>query len=172
MKKLLLLLICASISLILGCSSSSSSHSQPLTIRTSIQTSDSAENPSTVDPTNIIILRSSEPLDMNTVEGKISLQTVKASGLLESAYPQIDIIFNSREPNQIVIKTENGENFLSGEEYKLVVSMDIQSIYGNTLKQDFVRYFATDYRLDYGVDNIPELGNDRLIIIIISDIQM
>ena len=172
MKKLLLLLICASISLILGCSSSSSSHSQPLTIRTSIQTSDSAENPSTVDPTNIIILRSSEPLDMNTVEGKISLQTVKASGLLESAYPQIDIIFNSREPNQIVIKTENGENFLSGEEYKLVVSMDIQSIYGNTLKQDFVRYFATDYRLDYGVDNIPELGNDRLMIIIISDIHM
>jgi UDP-2,3-diacylglucosamine pyrophosphatase LpxH len=172
MNKLSLLLICASFLLILACGSSSSSHSQQLTVKTSIQTSDSAENPSAVDPTNAIILEFSEPLDMNTVEGKISLHTVKAGGLLVSAYPQIEIISNSQEPNQIVIKTKDGANFLSGEEYKLVVSMDIQSVYGKTLKQDFVRYFATDYRLDYGVDNIPELGNDRLMIIIISDIHM
>jgi UDP-2,3-diacylglucosamine pyrophosphatase LpxH len=172
MNKLSLLLICASFLLILACGSSSSSHSQQLTVKTSIQTSDSAENPSAVDPTNAIILEFSEPLDMNTVEGKISLHTVKAGGLLVSAYPPIEIISNSQEPNQIVIKTKDGANFLSGEEYKLVVSMDIQSVYGKTLKQDFVRYFATDYRLDYGVDNIPELGNDRLMIIIISDIHM
>jgi UDP-2,3-diacylglucosamine pyrophosphatase LpxH len=172
MNKLSLLLICASFLLILACGSSSSSHSQQLTVKTSIQTSDSAENPSAVDPTNAFILEFSEPLDMNTVEGKISLHTVKAGGLLVSAYPPIEIISNSQEPNQIVIKTKDGANFLSGEEYKLVVSMDIQSVYGKTLKQDFVRYFATDYRLDYGVDNIPELGNDRLMIIIISDIHM
>lgn len=172
MKKLPLLLICASILLILGCSSSSSSHSQQLTIKTSIETSDSADHPSAVDPTNTIILEFSEPLDMNTIEGNISLHTVKADGLLVSAYPPIEIISSSQEPSLIVIKTEDGENYLSGEEYKLMVSMGIQSLYGNTLRQDFVGYFATDYKLDYGVDNIPELGNDRLMIIIISDIHM
>ena len=172
MKKLLLVLICASILSIWGCSSSSSSHSQPLTVKTSIQTSDSADKPSAVDPTNSIILEFSEPLDMNTVEGKISLHTVKAGGLLVSDSPPIEIISDSQKPNQIVIKTKNGANFLSGEEYKLEVSMDIQSLYGNTLKQDFVGYFATDYNFGYGSDNIPELGNDRIMIIIISDIHM
>jgi UDP-2,3-diacylglucosamine pyrophosphatase LpxH len=172
MKKLLLVLICASILSIWGCSSSSSSHSQPLTVKTSIQTSDSADKPSAVDPTNSIILEFSEPLDMNTVEGKISLHTVKAGGLLVSDSPLMEIISDSQKPKQIMIRTKNGANFLSGEEYKLKVSMDIQSVYGNTLKQDFVRYFATDYNFGYGSDNIPELGNDRIMIIIISDIHM
>ncbi len=109
---------------------------------------------------------------MNTVEGKISLHTVKANGLLVSTYPPIEIISDSQKPNQIVIKTKNDANFLSGEEYKLVVSRDIQSVHGNSIRQDFVRYFATDYTLGYGADNIPELGNDRIMIIIISDIHM
>jgi len=165
-------LICASILSIWGCSSSSSSHSQPLTVKTSIQTSDSADKPSAVDPTNSIILEFSEPLDMNTVEGKIRLHTVKASGLLVSDSPLMEIISDPQKPNQIMIRTNNGANFLSGEEYKLEVSMDIQSVYGKTLKQDFVGYFATDYNFGYGSDNIPELGNDRIMIIIISDIHM
>jgi UDP-2,3-diacylglucosamine pyrophosphatase LpxH len=172
MKKLLLLVICASILSIWGCSSASSSHSQPLTIKTSIQTSDSEENPSAVEPINTIILEFSEPLDMNTVEGKISLHTIKANGLLESDNPPIEIVSDSQKPNEIVIKTKNGENFLSGEEYKLVVSMDIQSLYGNTLEQDFVRYFAVDYNFGYGSDNIPELENNRIMIVVISDIHL
>ena len=174
MNRLSLLLICATILSVWGCSSSSSfsSHPQPLTVKTNIQTSDSAGNPSAVDPANSIILEFSEPLDMNTIEGKVSLHIVKAGGRLVSAYPPVEIISDSQEPKQIVIRTKNGTNFLSGEEYKLVVSMDVQSIDGNALKQDFVRYFATDYRLGYAADNIPELGNDRLMIIIISDIHM
>jgi len=91
---------------------------------------------------------------------------------LESDNPPIEIVSDSQKPNEIVIKTKNGENFLSGEEYKLVVSMDIQSLYGNTLEQNFVRYFAVDYNFGYGSDNIPELGNNRTIIVIISDIHM
>ena len=174
MNRLSLLLICATILSVWGCSSSSSSssHPQPLTVKTNIQTSDSAGNPSAVDPANSIILEFSEPLDMNTIEGKVSLHIVKAGGRLVSAYPPVEIISDSQEPKQIVIRTKNGTNFLSGEEYKLVVSMDVQSIDGNALKQDFVGYFATDYKFDYGSDNIPELGNDRLMIIIISDIHM
>lgn len=109
---------------------------------------------------------------MNTVEGKISLYTVKAGGLLVSDSPPMEIISDPQKPKQIMIRTKNGANFLSGEEYKLEVSMDIQSVYGNTLKQDFVGYFATDYNFGYGSDNIPELGNDRIMIIIISDIHM
>jgi len=172
MKKFLLLVICVSILSIWGCSSDSSSHSQPLTVKTSIQTSDSEENPSAVDPTNAIILEFSESLDMDTVEGKISLHTINASGLLESDNPPIEIVSDHKKLNEIVIKTKNGENFLSGEEYKLVVSMDIQSIYGNTLEQDFIRYFAVDYNFGYGADDIPELENNRTMIVVISDIHL
>ena len=172
MKKFLLLMICASILSIWGCSSDSSSQPQPFTVKTSIQTSDSQENPSTVDPVNAFILEFSEPLDMSTVEGKISLHAIKANGPVEPDNPPIEIVSDSQMPNELTIRTKNDENFISGEEYKLVVSMDIQSQYGNTLEQDFIRYFAVDYIFASGSDNIPELGNNRIMIVVISDIHM
>ncbi len=169
-KKLLLLMICASLFLIWGCSSSSDP--QPLTVTISIRTSPSAEEPPAVDPTNAIILEFSEPVDMKTVEGRISLQTLKAGGRLVPMEPSLEIAADSQRPGRLIIRTGNGAYLPSGEEYKLAVRQGIQSLGGNTLAQDFVGYFATDYVLSHGPGNIPELENERTMIVVISDTHM
>jgi len=170
MEELFLLLMCTSLLLIWGCSSSSPS--QPVTVKTNIQTSSSVENPPAVDRTNAIILEFSESLNMNTVEGMISLHTVKVGGGLDSTEQLVEIVSDIQKPNQLVIKTKSGAYLPSGKAFKLVVSKGIQSLKGNTMAQDFVGYFATDYDLNYGADNIPELEDNRTIIIVISDIHM
>ena len=170
MKSLLLLLIYVNLLLIWGCSSSS--HTQPLTVKTNIKTSLSAENPSVVEPADTIILEFSEPLDMNTVEGKISLHTVKAGGQMISLELSLEIVSNAQRPMQLAVRTKNGVYLPSGEEYKLVVSREIQSLNGKTMSKDFVGYFATDYNFTDGPENIPELGDSRTIVFIISDIHM
>jgi len=162
--------MCASLLLIWGCSSSSPS--QPVTVKTSFQTSSSVENPPAVDPTDAIILEFSESLDMKTVEGRISLQTVKAGGALVSPEQPVEIVPDIQKADRLVIRTKSGAYLPSGEEYKLVVSKGIQSLSGNTMAQDFIGYFATDYNLSYGPDNIPELEDSRTIIVVISDIHM
>ncbi len=43
---------------------------------------------------------------------------------------------------------------------------------GNTLAADFVRYFVTDYNFGQGADSIPEIGNNRVIIVVISDMHL
>ena len=170
MKSLLLLLLYVNLLLIWGCSSSS--HTQPLTVKTNIKTALSAENPSVVDPVNTIILEFSEPLDMNTAEGKISIHAVKAGGLTVPLEMSLEVVSDTQKPKQLVIRTRNGAYLPSGEEYKLVVSREIQSLKGKTLSKDFVGYFATDYNFTYGPENIPELGDSRTIVVIISDIHM
>ncbi len=108
MKKLFFHLFCASLLLIWGCSSST--NPQPLTVKTSISTSDSAQIPAAIDPVNTIALQFSEPLDMKTVEGKVSLYTVKAGGLPVSSDPPVEIVSDPQQPSQLVIKTKNSAN--------------------------------------------------------------
>jgi UDP-2,3-diacylglucosamine pyrophosphatase LpxH len=170
MKSLLLLLIYAHLLLILSCSSSS--HTHPLTVKTNIKTSLSAENPSVVDPADTIILEFSEPLDMNTAEGKISLHAVKTGGLTVPFEVSLEIVSNAQKPKELMVRIKNGAYLPSGEEYKLIVSREIRSLKGNTMSQDFIGYFATDYNFTYGPENIPELGDSRTIVVIISDIHM
>ena len=161
--------MCASLLLIWGCSSSDP---QRLTVKTDISTSASAELPAAIDPVSQIVLEFSEPLDMNTVDGTVTLYTVKSGGLLVSLDPAAIVIPDTQRPNQLVLRTHNGANLPSGEGYKLVVSRSIQSLSGNTMEQDFVGYFATDYNLGYRKRNIPELGNTRMVIVVISDVHM
>ncbi|HWR59042.1 MAG TPA: metallophosphoesterase [Thermodesulfovibrionales bacterium] len=170
MKRPLLLLMCAILLLLWGCSSSSDL--LPFTVKASIQTSASAENPPVVDPASVITLEFSEPLDLMTVEGRISLYTVKAGDALLSPRHRVEIVPETEETNRLIIKTKSGALLPSGELYRLVVSKAIKSSNGNTLAEDFVGYFATDYSLSYGPFNIPELGNDRTMIVVISDIHM
>ncbi len=170
MNELLLLLISAILLPVCGCSDSSST--QPLTLKTSIQTSASAENPASVEPVNSIILEFSEALDVKTIEDKISLQIVQAGGVLASPEPSVEIVSDSQKTNQLIIRTIDGSYLPSGEEYKLVVGKGIQSLSGNTLAQDFIGYFAADYDLSHARNNIPELNSDRTMIIVISDIHM
>lgn len=169
-RKRLFPLLCAGLLLVLGCSSSSDP--QPLTAKPNIRVSDSAGNPPAVDPTNAIILEFSEPLDTKTIEGKISLETVKAGGQPVPSEPPIEIVSDIRKPDQVVIRTKNGAHLAAGEEYKLAVRKGIRSVSGNTMAQDFFGYFATGYDLSSAPDNVPGLENDRTMIVVISDLHM
>jgi len=150
-----------------GCSSDSDA---PLTVTTSIQTSDAQEALAVVDPQHEIILTFSEALNLETVEGMVSLHTVKVGGELMPTEPPVEISVDAQKPCQVFIRTEDGSNLLSGEEYKLVVGSGVTAASGITMSQEYVRYFATDY--DLSLDPIPGLGNDRTITYVISDIHM
>lgn len=151
-----------------GCSSDSVS--PPLTATASIQTSSASEALATVDPPNEIILTFSEPLDLTTVQGNVSLQVVKTGGLLGSASPVVEIATDTQKPAQISIRTKDGNKLTAGEEYKLVAGSGIKAASGKNLAQEYVRYFATDYNLT--LHTIPELVNTRTITIVISDIHL
>lgn len=168
MKKRVFQLVCASLLLIWGCSSSTDT--QPLTVTASIQTSEAQESLIAVDPPNEIILEFSEPLDMATVEGNVNLQVVKTGGALVSVDPPIEVVTDTQQPNLLIIKTKDGSKLPSGEEYRLVVASGVSSAGGDTMAQEYVRYFATDYNLSLGT--IAELGNNRTITVVISDIHL
>ncbi len=152
-----------------GCSSSDP---QWMTVSTTAPTSGSAELPSAIDPPNELGLEFSEPLDMGTVEGRVSLYVVKSGGQLTSSEPPVEVVPDSQTRRRLTLRTKNGAKLPSGNGYKLVVSKGIQSASGKTLEEDFVRYFATDYELGSGKYNIPGLGNTRSGIIVISDLHM
>lgn len=164
------LLTCFSLLMVWGCFSSGGP--QPLTLTTTIPTSESAATPPAVEPTNIIVLEFSEPLNINTVEGNVSLHAVKSDGQPAAIEPPLRIASDAQNPGRLLIETQNSVNLPSGEAYKLVVRTGIQSIHGKTLRKDFVGYFATVYPLTLGTQTIPELGDARTIILVVSDIHM
>lgn len=155
--------------LLWGCSSSSSNPPQ-LTVTTSIQTSGAQEPLSTVDPPHEIFLEFSEPLNMATIEGKVSLRVVKTGGMLASVDPPVEVVPDAQIPNRIIIRTIDGSNLPSGEEYRVAAASGISSAGGATLADDYVRYFATDYDLSLHLASGP--GDNRTITIVISDIHL
>jgi len=155
--------------LLWGCSSSSSTP-PPLTVTTNIKTSDAQEALSTIEPLNEIILEFSEPLNMATIDGNVSLQVVKTGGVLVSVDPPIEVVSDALMPNRVIIRTTDGSKLPSGEEYRLVVASGISSTGGATMAQDYVRYFATDYDLSLRLTS--ELGDNKTITIVISDIHL
>lgn len=165
MKKLFPLLLCLSLMLTWGCSNSS----QPLTVKASIATTETADVMPAVGPANEIILDFSESLDMKTVENMVSLYALKVGGMEEAP---LEFGHDAQNLNRLIIRTGNGANLPSGEAYKLVVRKGILSIGGRTLAQDFIGYFATDYNLGHPAEAVVELGNTRTITVVVSDIHL
>jgi UDP-2,3-diacylglucosamine pyrophosphatase LpxH len=165
LKKLFPLLLCLTLLLTWGCSSSP----QTLTVKANIATTETAEVMPAVGPANEIILDFSEALDKKTVENMVSLYALKAGGLEEEP---LAFGYDAQNPNRLIVRTGNGANLTSGEAYKLVVRRGILSTGGRTLAQDFIGYFATDYNLGYTAEPIVELDNTRTIIVVISDIHL
>lgn len=155
--------------LLWGCSSSSTNPSR-MTVTTSIQTSEGQEPLSTIDPPDEIFLDFSEPLNMSTIEGNVSLQVVKTGGVLAPVDPPVGVVYDAQRPNRVIIRTIDGSKLPSGEEYRLVAASGIRSTGGAAMAQDYVRYFATDYDLSLHLPG--ELGDNRTITIVISDIHL
>jgi UDP-2,3-diacylglucosamine pyrophosphatase LpxH len=155
--------------LLWGCSSSSSNPT-PLTVTTSIQTSEEQEPLSTIDPPQEIFLEFSQPLNRDTIDENVSLQVVKTGGVLASVDPPVEVVSDDQKPNRVIIRTRDGSKLLAGEEYRLAVASGIRSLGGATIAQDYVRYFATDYDLSLHFAGARE--ENRTITIVISDVHL
>lgn len=154
-----------------GCGSDSFYNHQPLTVTTSIQTSGAEEALATIGPPREIILTFSEPLAKVGIDRNVSLQVVKIGGALEEVHPAVEVVPDQQDPHRLIVRTTDGSKLLSGEEYRLKVARTVRSTGGNTMAEDYVRYFATDY--DFAVQpGLPPLGAPRTTTVIISDLHL
>jgi UDP-2,3-diacylglucosamine pyrophosphatase LpxH len=166
-----------SMAMIAGCGDSSSSEpdaltlSQPLTVTLNINSSSAQEALATIDPPKEIILTFSEPLNKDSVAGKITLQVVKSGGALVATTPAVEVVIDQQNPNCLIVRTTDGSKLLSGEEYRLAVASGVTSEDGSTIAEDYIRFFATDY--DFALNpNLLTLAGVRTKTIIISDIHL
>jgi len=150
-----------------SCSSSSDTASN-MTVKVSVATSEAKDNPAVGETVDTIRLEFSEPLDTNTVDGKIELYRVKISGDLETVPCRIALSLN----NLLLLTKEDGTKLKEGEEYKLVVKKDIMSTRQLTLAKDFTGYFATNHSFTLGNKVLSGLKNSRTTIVCISDIHL
>jgi UDP-2,3-diacylglucosamine pyrophosphatase LpxH len=151
-----------------GCSSSSAP--LPLTVSSSIQTSQGQETLATVSPPREIILTFSEPLFSATVPGNVSLQVVKTSGVVALTSPVVEVVTSAQAPHQVTIRTRDGNPLPSGEKYQLVVESGVRGLSGSFMPQKYLRHFATDY--EFTRHSLVELDTTRTITVVISDLHL
>ena len=154
--------------LLWGCSSSSAP--LPLTVSSSIQTSQGQEKLATVSPPREIILTFSEPLFSDTVPGNVSLQVVKTSGVVALTSPAVEVVTSATAPHQVLIRTRDGNPFPSGEKYQLVVESGVRGVSGSFMPQKYLRHFATDY--EFTRHSLRDLDTTRTMTVVISDLHL
>lgn len=142
----------------------------PLNVKTDIKFSDKKQNPSVIDPTDCIKIIFNENLDIDTISNGIKLYQVKS----DWKELEIDIILNidDNSSNILYLYNSDNTNFSEGEEYKLSIKSDIKSLNGSSLKEEFTTYFAIDYSFNLNLDGIPDLNNQRSLIVCISDLHL
>lgn len=141
-----------------------------LSVETDIPLSDKIEDPSIIGSTEKLNVVFSENLDMNTVSSGINLYKVKSNG----KEIEEDIIINSDEnsSSSLYISKSNNTKFTEGEEYKLHITGEVESVSGSSLKEEFTSYFAVDYLFNLDSKGILDLNNERTMILCISDIHL
>lgn len=141
-----------------------------MTVQTSVSLSDQADAPSVNDSTQAITLTFSDSLNPDTIADGVALYRVIASGepIEESIVPG----FDNSAPTQLIVTKQDGTALAAGEEYKIVISSNIQSTNGMNLGKDVVGYFAVNYAFTLGSEGISELNGARSLIVCISDIHM
>jgi|GEM_PF-3448125 len=152
-----------------GCSIGSDNPVQ-LTVRADIETSAAQESLATIALTNEIVLTFNDYLNVDSIAGNVNLNIVKTDQNLESNTFALQITVDEEDLRRLRLQTADGNPLPSGEEYELVVNTGVKALSGITLPETYVRYFATDYNFSLG--SIPELGTDRTITVVISDIHM
>lgn len=165
--KIIMLFVLIGLFNLWSCSSSSGTASN-MTVKASVTTSEAEDNPAIGETVDTILLEFSEPLDTNTVDGKIELYRVKISGELETVTCRTALSLS----NQLLLTKEDGTKLKEGEEYKLVAKIGIRSTGGLTLAQDFTGYFATNHSFTLGNKVLSGLKNSRTTILCISDIHL
>jgi len=140
-----------------------------LNVKINFPFSDKIVDPSVIDSTGRIKIVFSENLDMSTISDGIKLYKV------ENNFKEVeeDIILNIDENSGNIIHINISDGAISeGEEYKLSIMDKVKSTSGASLEEEFITYFALDYSFNLGLEGIPELDNQRTLIICISDLHL
>jgi UDP-2,3-diacylglucosamine pyrophosphatase LpxH len=139
-----------------------------LNVKTNIPSSDKIEDPSVIDSTGSIDIVFSEDLDMDTIKDGIKLYKVKSDGKEQD----MDVKINIDENSPSVLYINKSEAFSEGEEYKLSITDKVKSVNGASIIEEFVNYFAVDYSFNLDSEGIPDLNNERSLIVCISDLHL
>ena len=139
-----------------------------LSMKTDIPFSEKKEDPSVIDPEGRITLQFSEDVDMSTVPDGIKLYRIKPDGNKQD----VDVKINVDNNSPSVLYINKSESISEGEEYKLSVTSKVKSMNGTSLKEEFTSFFAVDYSFNLELEGIPDLNNERTLIICISDLHL
>lgn len=139
-----------------------------LNVETNILFSDKVENPSVIDSAEHVELIFSEDLDINTIKDGIKLYKVLSDGKEEALDFKIDVDENSPS----IIHINKSEAISEGEEYKLSITDQVKSVSGASIREEFSTYFAWDYSFNLAPEGIVDLGNQRTMIVCISDLHL
>jgi UDP-2,3-diacylglucosamine pyrophosphatase LpxH len=138
-----------------------------LTFESDFNFSDKIENPTVIDPSNPIKLIFSEYMNMETVSAGIKLFKI---GLDNEEVEDVKITSQENAPN--ILFLNKPATLVEAEEYKLSINTQLKSLNDTSLKEEFITYFATDYSFNLKKEGIPDLNNQRSLIIIISDLHL
>ncbi len=169
-KKILILFVLAGIFYSWGCSSSGTDGKPAevsLTVKANIALSDAEDNPSVVEPVDVIQLSFSRQLNVDTIQDNIELARIKVSGDAEIIPCQTESL-----QNQVLVFKLDRTKLKEGEEYRLLVKKGILSTDGVTLAADFIGFFAISH--SFSLDNVPLTGltESRAVIMCISDLHL
>ena len=139
-----------------------------LNVKTDIPFSDKTEDPSVIDTSGRISIIFSEELDMNTIPDGIKLYKVKPDGTQQD----VDVKINVDEKSPSVLYINKSGAISEGEKYKLSVNCKLKSVNGKSLNGEFVNFFAVDYSFNLESEGIPDLNNERNLILCISDLHL
>jgi UDP-2,3-diacylglucosamine pyrophosphatase LpxH len=137
-------------------------------VKTDIPFSDKTEDPSVIDTSCRISIIFSEEPDMNTVPDGIKLYKIKQDGTEDN----VDVKINVDENSPSILYINNSGAISEGEKYKLSVSRKVKSINVTSLNEEFTNYFAFDYSFNLESEGIPDLNNERNLILCISDLHL
>jgi|LGOV01.1.fsa_nt_gb UDP-2,3-diacylglucosamine pyrophosphatase LpxH len=137
-------------------------------IESNILMSEELNNPPVNDSIQTITLKFSDELDIKTIDDTIKLYRIDREG--NSIELPCVVKIDLYDPCAIRINNTTITRFKQGQEYKISVSKDLKSKIGNTIDDNYCRYFATNY--DFNFTNIEELENHRFQILIISDLHL
>jgi len=175
MKKLVVFLLLIGAVASFGCFASDDSDTVAIatgmTLKSNVSMSTDAGNPPVNDSVQTIALEFSSPLKASSIAtSEIKLFKMKAAGAPETV--PVALIYDEMAPTKLNIAKTDGSKLTEGEEYKLTISASVKSTGELALTSAFEGYFATNYTFALSAAGIPDMGNERSMVIAVSDIHL
>lgn len=174
MQKLVVFLLLTAALVSFGCMASDDDGTviaTGMTVKSNLSMSTDAGNPPVNDSVQTIALEFSSPLKISSVTtSEVCLYRMKAAGAPETI--PVSLIYDQMTPTKLFIAKADGSKLTEGEEYKVAISANVKSTGELALAKAFEGYFTTNYTFVLSAAGIPDMNNERSIIIAVSDIHM